>query len=144
MKVYQCDANGFLIGETVADESPLEKGVFLIPANCTKKKPPKEKEGKIAQFADDKWKLVDIPKPVESLETEVADVVEDEPEIEGSEEAFLLAQLRDCDLRTLRPMRAIIAGTDTKEDHETLNAIESEISKTRDKLKALILEDDQL
>ncbi len=45
--VYQYDIAGMYLGETEADESPLEPGVFLIPARCVTVKPP--------QYAGDKW-----------------------------------------------------------------------------------------
>lgn len=38
--VYQFDVAGRFLGETVADESPLEKGVYLMPARTTETAPP--------------------------------------------------------------------------------------------------------
>lgn len=42
---YQFDAAGLYQGETVADASPLEPGVFLLPARCTFAPPPKNVPG---------------------------------------------------------------------------------------------------
>lgn len=38
--VWQIDQNGYLCGQTVADESPLEPGVYLIPRGCVETSPP--------------------------------------------------------------------------------------------------------
>ena len=38
--VYQYDLAGMYVGQTDADESPLEPGVFLIPARCAEVSPP--------------------------------------------------------------------------------------------------------
>lgn len=38
--VYQTDFNGVYVGPVEADESPLEPGVFLIPARCVQTAPP--------------------------------------------------------------------------------------------------------
>jgi hypothetical protein len=45
---YQFDAAGFYRGNTTADESPLEPGVFLLPARCTLRPPP-------ADVPDERW-----------------------------------------------------------------------------------------
>lgn len=62
--VYQFDVAGMYQGETVADESPLEPGVFLIPARCTLKKPPaKAADNKWPRWTGSKWMLVNRPTP---------------------------------------------------------------------------------
>lgn len=45
---YQFDLAGLYLCETVAHESPLEPGVFHVPARCTLTPPP-------ADVPDDKW-----------------------------------------------------------------------------------------
>ena len=45
---YQTDRAGLFAGETVADESPLEPGVFLVPAGAVLVAPP-------STWATDKW-----------------------------------------------------------------------------------------
>lgn len=60
MKIYHYHPNtGEYLGEGIADESPLEKGVFLIPANATGKKPPKHTEGKATVFYGE-WEHIEI------------------------------------------------------------------------------------
>ena len=60
MKVYNYSDNGEFIGIGEADESPLEEGVFLIPANATTIEPPALIESKKLVFTSGKWNLVDI------------------------------------------------------------------------------------
>ncbi len=57
---YQHDADGFFLGVTEADESPLELGVFLVPALCTLTPPPAEiPAGQCARWSSTEWELVD-------------------------------------------------------------------------------------
>lgn len=60
--VYQLDVNGFLSGQTMAQESPLEPGIFLIPAGCVEKIPPKCKKGQAPKYNHEsgKWEKIDI------------------------------------------------------------------------------------
>lgn len=57
---YQHDANGFFLGVTEADESPLEPGIFLVPAMCTLTPPPAEiPQGRLPRWSGTEWQLVD-------------------------------------------------------------------------------------
>ena len=55
MKIYNYDDDGYFTSESEADESPLEPGVFLIPAKATDVKPPKEKKDHRLRFVDGAW-----------------------------------------------------------------------------------------
>jgi len=46
--VYQLDAHGWFVSQAVAFVSPLESGVYMIPAGCVEEMPPEEPEGKRA------------------------------------------------------------------------------------------------
>lgn len=64
---------GALLGSREADESPLEPGVFLMPAFSTDVTPPAPVDGKYRIFSGESWSYADIPNPEE---------VEPEPETE--------------------------------------------------------------
>lgn len=62
MKVYHYDEEGVFVGSSEADPSPLEPGVFLVPANATPAAPPEAGdteagEGEVAVFDGTDWTL---------------------------------------------------------------------------------------
>lgn len=61
MQVYQTDQNGIYLGPVEADESPLEPGVFLIPAGCIEEAPPPIPSGSIARHVGGAWQIEDMP-----------------------------------------------------------------------------------
>lgn len=62
--VYQCDHAGLYTGETTADESPLEPGVYIRPAGCVDIAPPAEWPAeKWPRWNGAAWDLVVKPKP---------------------------------------------------------------------------------
>jgi hypothetical protein len=64
MKIYHYHPEtGVLLGEGVADKSPLEKNVWLIPAHATTKVPPKAKDGYHCVYNGYTWKNQPIPEP---------------------------------------------------------------------------------
>ena len=66
--VFQTDEQGYFIGITEAYESPLEPGVFHIPAGAYEDEPPYLNEPGVTYWrcVDGAWKLEDVPKPPES------------------------------------------------------------------------------
>jgi hypothetical protein len=68
--VFQTDPQGYFVGLTVADESPLEPGVFLIPAGAVEIEPPSIPEGYRARWTSGTWELEKIPEPEPAPEPE--------------------------------------------------------------------------
>ena len=66
--VFQTDELGYFIGITEAYESPLEPGVFLIPAGAFEDEPPYRNEPGVTCWrrVDGAWKIEDIPKAPEN------------------------------------------------------------------------------
>lgn len=63
MIVYQYSPAGLYQGETEADESPLEPGVWLMPARTSPVAPPTEiPEGRWPRWSGVAWELVNKPK----------------------------------------------------------------------------------
>ena len=55
MQIYNYDAeNKEYLNTEIAQESPLEKGVYLIPANATELVPPKTKANEVSIFYEEK------------------------------------------------------------------------------------------
>ena len=66
MNIYHYIADtGIFYSEGIADESPLEPGVFLIPAYATTFKPPKTTLPNVAVFRNGTWSVELLPPPPE-------------------------------------------------------------------------------
>ena len=66
MNIYHFIADsGIFYAKGVADESPLEPGVFLIPAHATTVAPPVVADPEIAVFKDGAWSVEVLPPPPE-------------------------------------------------------------------------------
>lgn len=72
-QVSQLDDNGYFIGVTIADESPLEPGVFLLPRNTFDIDAPVIPEGKVAKLADGAWLIEDFIQPDQRQEARQID-----------------------------------------------------------------------
>ena len=71
--VYQCDYEGWYLGEVEADEDPLEPGRYLIPAHAVETAPPTATwpDNKVPRWGDHSWMLQS--PPVKSEQSRVAD-----------------------------------------------------------------------
>ena len=61
-QVIQLDDDGYFVGLTVADESPLEAGIFLLPARAIDTHAPTVPEGKRAKW-NGTWVFEDVQQP---------------------------------------------------------------------------------
>lgn len=63
--VYQYDTAGIFVGETMADESPLEPDVWVLPGRTTEVAPPPGPwiDGKWPRFNGLVWELTGVKKP---------------------------------------------------------------------------------
>lgn len=59
--VAQLDANGYLVGSSLADESPLEPGTFLLPGGCIDADPPVVQADQRARWAGHGWEVETLP-----------------------------------------------------------------------------------
>jgi hypothetical protein len=65
---YQYETAGLYVGQTGADESPLEPGVYLLPAGCTLTAPPAATAGKVPRWNGRGWQMVTRPKQPDPLD----------------------------------------------------------------------------
>lgn len=65
MIVYQTNSQGVFVGAVEADQSPMEPGVWLIPAGCVEVAPPTIPEGQVAVWANGSWSIVPAPAVTE-------------------------------------------------------------------------------
>lgn len=95
---------GELVGSSDADESPLEPGVFLIPAHAAEDAPPAF-DAKVQQCFREgaAWVLRDIPPPP-------APPVKTPEEIAAEEQAAIKAKLTEIDFASIRALREYIAA----------------------------------
>ena len=69
-QVSQLGQDGYFVGVTTADPSPLEPGVFLIPGGCIDEPAPTIPEGQRAKWENEQWVFEDIPQPEPEPEPE--------------------------------------------------------------------------
>ena len=145
--VYQYDASGYFAGESDDYGGPL-------PNNSTRTAP-KLQEGHIPRWTGKKWEQVEDHrgrqgyvdgKPYTVKEPgPLPEGWSDDPppptqqELDKRRIAEIHARLDELDRQSVRPLRAIIKGTGTDVDTQTLAAKEAEAQKLREELMGLTL-----
>lgn len=131
--VSQLDADGYFVGPVAADESPMEPGVYLLPAGCVDREPPaKVEQGKRYRTWGAGWRGEDLP------------VSEPVPEIDPAEvrRGEVMMRLSEIDGETARPAReialAFVAGKPAPAfAGNKLAALEAEAAALRAELAGL-------
>lgn len=57
-RVYLYNSMGFFTGSVLADPSPLESGVYILPPESTEVEPPPAEDGKQARWNGTNWAMV--------------------------------------------------------------------------------------
>jgi len=105
MKIYHYHPDtGVFLGEGIADPSPLEQDVWLIPASATTIEPPQAPAGSQAVFGGGAWRLQAVPEPEPEAEpvpiAKPAPIPEPVPELTPAEK-LAAAGLSVDDLKEL-------------------------------------------
>lgn len=82
--VYQTNYSGLFVGKIIADESPLEPGVYPLPAGCVETPPPEEwPEDKWPRWNGFKWDLIPKPNIEEPMtpEQKLAEFLQNNPDV---------------------------------------------------------------
>ena len=124
MKIYNYDDNGIFINESIADESPLEPGVFLIPAGSTTIEPLEHKDGFYIKFNSELKEFQYEENPIEVKEAD-NELSEEElaAQLQEQANAEARAKLNELDWKVIRELeRLMLAGTDLNLEREALRA----------------------
>lgn len=69
--VHQTDRAGMYLGPAIADESPLEPGLFHLPAGAVEITPPEDwPEDKWPRWNGSSWELTNKPQPALAANTD--------------------------------------------------------------------------
>lgn len=82
--VYQTNYSGLFVGETIADESPLEPGVYPLPAGCVELAPPESwPEDQWPRWNGNGWDLIHKPQVQQAVspEQKLAEFLAQNPDV---------------------------------------------------------------
>ena len=134
--VSQIDAAGYFVGPVLAEESPLEPGVFLIPGGAVDKAPPATLEqGKRYRPWGTGWRGEDVPTPAAEPEPTT-------PTPQQIRRGEIVGRLAVIDTESIRALRATVSATAKGKpapafDANKLEALETEAAALRAELATL-------
>lgn len=107
MKIFHYHPeSGVFLGEGMADESPLEPGVWLIPASATSEEPPIPPDGYQAVFNGITWSTEPVPEPKPDVPAPPPTPPTPIPEAMTTEERLALYGF------TVEELRALMLGSE--------------------------------
>lgn len=105
--VSQLDAQGYLIGAAVADESPLEPDVFLLPGGCVDAAPIEVPVGKRAKWNGATFDIEDAPAA--GAQAETSTLIPDEADQTTLQQIAALEQANPITHRMIRDLTMSVA-----------------------------------
>ena len=133
------------LGESVADQDPLDKDNWLVPAYATTIEPPVQQDGKIRVFVNGVWCYSDIvtahEAELESEQTSQPSIAEPvDPQLSEIDIRIneINALFNFLDMKSIRPLRAVASGTQTQFDLDTIATIDAQVLDLRNELSGLM------
>lgn len=125
MEIYNYHPlTGEYVGPSLADESPLEPDVFLIPAFSTTERPPATSENQRVYFNGAAWVVVEVQAPDEPVQNDAP------PDPLVERRGVILAALADIDMKSIRPLR--------EGDSAKVAQLEAQAETLRQELRGLV------
>jgi hypothetical protein len=88
--LIQLDDEGYFVGYTEGDESPLEVGVILYPANTIDPAPlPTLSQGERAKWVSNEWVVIPVEEELIEVLTDEEQAAIDQEEINNASKALL-------------------------------------------------------
>jgi len=142
MEIYNYDEQGKYVGSGIADRSPLEADVYLIPARATDKQPPVAKAGFDIYWAGEAWEYRELPKekPVQPNEYSVWDEVSwlwvEDAVLKAKYDANMASKARDDAMMQGFVYGINLDGTDryisvTKDDGDGMMQVDATFKRLR-------------
>lgn len=87
--VYQTNHELVLVGTGLADESPLEPGVWMIPGGCVELEPPTIPPGHRARYSSGTWIIEKLPAAAVEPEAPAQPIAPLEQQVKSAVQAYM-------------------------------------------------------